>query len=208
MSTRHPSCSVLRRAVATMRHDGLVAFWFKLLSAGGCRRLLVLARALDEETAQPPAQLPLEIGLLDESELDEYLALRPDAIGVDILKRLQSGHMCFVARHEGRIVSVCWSATQLAWSDFLGCEIDLMPGDVYLFDAFTQPAYRGRDIAPALCGHQLRYFGNAHFRRAIRCTSPENEPALRAHRKSGFRPVGMLRTITLGPWRRVFRRTN
>jgi len=195
-----------RRALATLREEGLRSFWFKLASALGYRRLLLLERSLTPTVARLDARPPLRFDILMPSEIDDHLAFRPEVKRADVLERLRSGQWCFIARHEGRIVSTCWATTQPARIDYLACVMALAAGDVYLFDAFTLPAYRGQGVAPALCGHQLAHFRGLGLRRAIRATLPENVPALRAHAKNGFRPFATIRSLGLGPWHCTFQR--
>jgi GNAT superfamily N-acetyltransferase len=206
MTAFYPTGNLVERAFAALRDEGLKSFWFKLLSEFGYRRLLLLERMLAQPVPELAPGLPVRIEVLKECELDEYLAFRPETVRARVIDRLASGHLCFVARHEGRVVSACWTATQRAWTEFLGCEIELAADEVYLFDSFTLPAYRGQGIAPALCLHELRHFQQAGYRRVIRATTPENKPALRAHAKTGFRPGGMIARVKIGPWQRVFQR--
>ena len=82
----------------------------------------------------------------------------------------------------------------------------MAPGDAYLFDAFTLPAYRGRGIALTLCTRQLHYLAQAGYRRAIRATLPENRAAVAMHTRAGFRPIGMVVRFRIGPWQKIVRR--
>ena len=198
--------SAVMRAIAVLRVEGLASFWFKLVGELGFRRLLVQERLLAQPVPDVSPGLPVRIELLKDSALDEYFAFRPEAAHNDISNRLQSGSLCFVARHEGRVVSTCWTTRSRARTEYLGSEIAMAVGDVYLFDAFTAVAYRGNNVAHALCMTQLRYFQQAGYRRAIRATLPENRSALRAHAKSGFQPTRVIGRLKIGPWERAFER--
>jgi ribosomal protein S18 acetylase RimI-like enzyme len=200
MATVYPTGSAIRRAFAVLREEGLTSFWFKLASTVGYRRLLLLDRPLAEAVPQIELGQGLDFGTLAISEVDAHLAFRPELSRAIVLDRLRSAQACFYARHEGRIVSACWATKQSAWIEFLGCEFTLAPGEVYVFDAYTVPLYRGQGVAPALCLHQLSHFRQEGLRRAIRATLPENIPALRAHAKSGFRTYALLRSLRIGPW--------
>ena len=205
MTAKYPTGHALTRAVGVLRDEGVRAFGLKLLSAAGVyRRLAMLERPLTQPIAEFTPGIAISVAVLGDDELEDYFAFRPDAEQPRVTDRVRSGDMCFVARHEGRIVSACWVAKRRMYAEFLRCDIVPSPDEAYFFDAFTLPPYRGRDIAPALCAHQLRHFREAGLRRAIRATIPENAPALRAHGKNGFRPYGMLTSVGLGPWRRSF----
>lgn len=193
--------------MAVLRDEGPRIFWFKLLGTlGWYRRLILLERPLAQAVPDFAARLPIHIDELHESERDAYAAFRAGAEPARLAARFRSGNQCFVVRHQGRIVSACWAARGRVRVEFLECDIQAAAGEVYFFDAFTLPSYRGMGIAPALCLHQLRYFREAGLDRAVRATAPENEPALRAHAKSGFRPYAVIGRLKIGPWRRVFHR--
>lgn len=200
MATVYPMGSPIRRAFAVLREEGLTSFWFKLASTVGYRRLLLLERPLAETLPQVEPGQRLEFGTLAVSEVDDHFAFRPGLPRAVVLKRLRLAQTCFCARHEGRIVSACWATQEPAWIEFLSREFALAPGEVYVFDAYTLPVYRGQGVAPALCVHQLSCFRAQGLRRAIRATLPENIPALRAHAKSGFRGYALLRSLKIGPW--------
>lgn len=201
MATVYPTGSAIRRAFTVLRDEGLTSFWFKLVSTFGYRRLLLLERPLGENLTRVEPRQRLDFGTLAVSDVDEHFAFRPELARAIILDRLRSAQACFCARHEGRMVASCWATKEPVWIEFLGCEYAVAPGEVYIFDAYTLPAYRGQGVAPALCMHQLSHFRQEGLRRAIRATLPENIPALRAHAKSGFRPYALLRSLKIGPWR-------
>ena len=206
MTAAYPAGNAVQRALAVLREEGLASFWFRLASTMGYRRLLLLECSLGEAPPRLEPGLPLQIGVLKESGVDDHVAFRPELPRARLLDRLSSAQECFVARHDGRIVSACWATKKTAWIDYLGCELALAAGEVYLFDAYTLPAYRGQGTAPALCLYQLSHFRGQGLRRAMRATFPENLPALRAHAKSGFRPYAVLRTLKLGPWQSTAQR--
>lgn len=201
-----PAGNGVRRAVAVLRRQGLKSFWFKILGELGYRRMLLFERSLAQPVSEVVAGLPVSVDLLRESEVDDYLALRPDTPRTSITKRLRLGHQCYVARHEQRIVAACWTATRPVWSEYLECEINLCAGDAYLFDRFTQPSLRGLGIGNAVRMHQLRDLQQAGYRRTISAIVPENKPALRDIAKGGAKPFALVGRFKFGRWHRTFRR--
>ena len=99
----YPTGNVIRRALLTLRDEGLRSFWFKLLGECGYRRLLLLERPLDQPIADYTPDLPVDVTMLAQDEVDDYLVFRPGTTRREIVGRLRSGGMCFVARHQGRI---------------------------------------------------------------------------------------------------------
>jgi hypothetical protein len=202
----YPEGGAVQRAIAVVRHQGLKSFWFKILGELGYRRMLLLERSLTPPVSEVTPRLPVRVEVLKESEVDDYLAFRPDTPRESVTERLTLGDQCFVARHQGRIVASCWTATRPVWSEFLDCEIGLAVGEAYLFDRFTLPDFRGLRIGNAVRMYQLRSLQKAGYRRTISAIMPENEPALRDVARGGAKPFGLIGRLKIGPWQRTFRR--
>lgn len=198
--------SWFRRAVDIWRREGLKSLWFKGLAETVYRRAILVERPLDGSLASITADVAASIGLLSEGEVDDYLSLRPETSPAEVRRRLERKHVCFAARHEGRIVSAAWLVTGRAWIDYLACEMQLAPDEAYLYESFTAPPFRGRNI-PAMRGtYEARYFRDAGYRRLVAVIMPENKPALRHAEKAGWHVFGMMGYVALGPWRRDFLR--
>jgi hypothetical protein len=161
MTASYPAGNVVARAIKVLRDEGPGIFWIKLVAGlGFYRRLVLQERLLDHAVPDFAPVLPVRIELLKESEVDDYLALRPDATRALVVDRLRAGQLCFVARHEGRVVSSCWATARRAWTEFLACEIDLTAGDVYLFDAFTEAGIAVRVSRPRCASSSCDIFSS------------------------------------------------
>jgi GNAT superfamily N-acetyltransferase len=204
----YPTGNAFRRAVLTLRGEGARSFWFKLLAQVGYRRLMLLEWHLDRPVQEFSPSLAVEVAQLAETELDEYLEFRPDTARGDASARLQAGQMCFVARHDRLIVAADWITLVPIRLSYLGCPLDMSPGDVHIYDKVTLPAYRGHGISNALRVHHLRYLQRAGYRRAVVAVLPENASSLRDILKGGYRPCGMIGRIKLGRWQWHFRKAS
>lgn len=193
-----------RRAVAIVRYTGLPGLWFAVLGELCYRRLAIREIMLDQKFPEPSAAIPVSFGLIDASQVDEYTAFRVGADPGSIGRRFERGDKCFVARDNGRIVSARWSATGSAQCDYLSRVVPLADDEVYIYDAFTLPEYRGRKIFPALTSEMHRYYKKEGKRRSLCFTAPENLPAMLAD--TGYRRIGMIGYVGLGPLRRPFTR--
>ncbi len=198
------SANPLQRAWRVLREEGWRSFWFKLLGDLGYRRLCLLECSLTEPIQVVKPKLAIDLDWLKPNELDEYLAVQPVRTRELFADRLTRGDCCLIARHQGRIVAGMWACRHQARITYLERELRLADGEVYTFDAFTAPEFRGQAIAPALSTELLRRFRDAGCQRALRATAPENQSALRAHAKAGFRPYARIGYLKLGPWRREF----
>ena len=96
----------------------------------------------------------------------------------------------------------------LARLDYVGDEQLLYrTSEAYLYDSFTDPAYRGSGIAPALGVHVLGEFRRAGVTRAMMAVAPENAANRRARAKTGFRAFGRIDQLRLGRWSWHWHRT-
>jgi GNAT superfamily N-acetyltransferase len=118
----------------------------------------------------------------------------PDASGAlgarwhpEAAQRFREGQACAVARAGTDVVAYCW----LTGAPVAVAEIDrlLIPGpdEVYLYEAFTSPAWRGRGLFQALL-LRLQHFARARGRRrALIFVLASNVPSWRAIEGAGFR---------------------
>jgi ubiquinone/menaquinone biosynthesis C-methylase UbiE len=200
---RPPAASSFRgrwqRAREVLRDSGPRSLWFKVLGELVYRRALMCARPLDAPTARAPQVPPgVELGELEVAELDAYLALCRDADRAAIRDRLTEGQRCFVARRDGRLLHVTWTATGHAWIDYLDRELRLAPGDVYVFGSFSAPEARRSGVSIAVV-EAIATRLHAEGRRRMLCiVVPENRAAVAAIPSWNQVPVGYMRTIRLG----------
>jgi len=174
----------------------------RVLSAAGVyRRLDVLALPLAD--APEDSAAGVDVQELEPVGLDEYLRFRPDADPALLRARFSAGARCFVARRAGRIVHAGWAVARRGWIDYLGCELPLDPGDVLQFDSFTAPAERGQGFARTRITVMARTLRAEGHRRLLALVWPENTAGFRPLTALGYRAVGRIAVIRLGPWRRV-----
>jgi len=176
--------------------------WFRALGEIGYRRAYVREFLLDQPFAPSPPQIRLEFDLLDSTSIDEYNAFRRGVDSDAACRQLEAGHRCFLARSDARIVGACWSATQHAWSKYLSREIPLSSDEVYTYDAFTAPEARGKGVLPTLTAHMHDVHRSLRMRREIGLTVPENHASMFSN--IGYRTIGMMGYIGVGPFRRNF----
>jgi GNAT superfamily N-acetyltransferase len=193
----------LARARRALREHGPWGVVIGLLAETGYRRLTVMALSLDRPIPERRARLPVDLEWLRASQIDDYLLLRRDGDRDEIAHRLANGDRCIVARHEGRIVHAGWATVTRPRIDYLGCDMPLGPGDVYQFGSFTAPAFRGRGIAAARVAAMARRFQSEGYRRLLAGVQPELEFALRPLEHVGYRALGRLAVVRIGPWHRL-----
>jgi len=197
------SHSRISRAWQTLRQEGFRSFWFKLIEVLGYRRMFLLSRSLAKPIPAVEPKIPITMSWLTTAESHDYVAFRPSTNMNQLAARFERNERCLVARRaDGRIVGVMWAAIGRAL--YLERVWPVEPGQVYLFDAYTDPTMRGHAVAPALSAEMLRRYRDEGFQYAIRGTLPENKAALKAHAKAGFQIIGRIGRVKFGPWRRDF----
>jgi len=198
----------MQRAIEVLQDEGVRSLWFRILGETVYCRVVLMERLLDEPIAEMTACLPVVIDLLKDTEADEYASFRPGADPSEIRRRLAAGQWAFVARHEGCIVHAGWAVAERTWIDYLACEIGLASDEVYQYESYTAPDFRGKNCAAVRVTAMMRYFRDAGYRRMVAVVVPENAPAFRIMDKTGYRPFGVMGYVKIGRWRQDFCRVS
>jgi len=194
------------RTGEVLREEGIRSLWFKILGETFYRRAFIYERTLREHGKRAAANLPTEVSRLDENQIGSYLQLRPDCEIEEVRRRLQLGHSCFVIFREGNPLCAAWAGGGNVHADYLDRELQLAAGEIYVYEIFTAPDYRGRHLSVAVTTEIARYFRQQACRRLLLMVMPENRSALAATAEWGFRRIGVMRCVKLGKWRRFFDR--
>jgi GNAT superfamily N-acetyltransferase len=179
--------------------------WFRgLARARIYRRLILVERPLSQPFPDVSASVPVSVSLLAAGEIDAYMAFRPDQSVGEVRRRLDEGQQCFAVWHDRRIIHAAWAATGRARIEYLSAEIALAPDEVYVYEVFTSPAFRGRSAAPTRVLKTVRYFRDRSYRRLLAAILPENRSSLHLGEKVGWDRIGVIGYVGFGPWRHVF----
>jgi ribosomal protein S18 acetylase RimI-like enzyme len=103
-------------------------------------------------------------GFVGTDDIPELVRVRPGVDAAKCAERLRSGLRCYVVKDGGRIVSMTWC--DLEKFDVETFHRRLGDREAYLFGAYTDPAYRGQNLAPFLrmkCYGALRAMGRDSF---------------------------------------------
>ncbi len=112
-------------------------------------------------------------------------------------ERFRADHVCFVAEKGEKIVSYAWIAFREAYVDAIEREIHIDPYSAYLYNEYTDPAYRGRGIMPAVLIETFRYLSQKRFKEEYSVAYLHNFPAMRVHSKLGARRMGTVSILRL-----------
>jgi len=125
------------------------------------------------------------------------LARLGSGVPIETLReRLAKGHICIALKHEGRVVAYSWADTTEINDE--ACRTVLGKDEVYLYDAFTNPEYRGRNLAPLMrirCYEALRALGKNTF---YSISDYFNTPAIRFKQKLDAQFVRLCISLRIG----------
>lgn len=199
---------MIRRAVDVYRRQGWAGVWFGALArAQAYRRLELIELDLTGELpAFAPDPLGLRFGFLEPDELHALGRLGGQWTPADAEARIARGERCFAARRASEVVSARWVATSRGWIEYLGTWLPLEPGEAYLYESFTLPELRGRGISPAVGTRFARALADEGARRVLAAVLRESREGTRAYEKVGYRRIGRVGYVKLGPWRKDFLR--
>jgi GNAT superfamily N-acetyltransferase len=179
--------------------------WFRGLARLRLYRALVLT---ERRLAEPLPDLPVPAGLtvrrLTPDDVTAYAAFRPEQGRSECDRRLAEGQWCFATWRGAEIVSAAWGVGLWARIEYLEWKIQLGPDEVYSYDLYTAPDLRGSGLTAATRVPHLRYLREQGYRRALATLGPQNRPAATLQDAIGFRAIGWIGYVGLGPWRRSF----
>jgi len=162
------------------------------------RRMLFMSYPLDgAEIPVYNANVSVQFDQLKPDELDSYLRFRPDSDRREMAQRLSAGHRCFVCWHEGEIVEACWSATSDIYVGYMRRYLRVPAGDVYSFDSYTDPRFRGHGVYMARNSYQARLNRAEGLKRSIALVAYENYAAWLILSRSGLKTLGAYHYVRL-----------
>jgi hypothetical protein len=131
------------RLAQILRDEGCAGLWFRCLALLGYRRLGFMVCRLDASAPRIESRVTVEVTRLTESDGEAYVKFRRGESMTDFHDRIAKGCVCYAAKHEGRLASVSWVAEGRGILRSLDSTFELKPDQVYLFDSFTPPDFRG-----------------------------------------------------------------
>lgn len=196
----------IRRARQIWRDQGPRGFWFRLLGALGYRRVQLWQRELTHAanmSRQVTVPADVTITVLKSDQRVTFVRWRADMHANDFQERLAIGDRCWLAQHRNQPIACAWVSTRQA--RYLCDRFPLQPQEAYLYDMFTDPAWRGRGLAGVLIETIAAHLAGQGYRVLTLALYPENLPAARAYRRAGFQPVIFCARVRIGRWQRDWR---
>jgi hypothetical protein len=127
------------KLLGRLKHAGLTLNFF-YIHVGRKTDLQKLSMAWKPELDEYESGFLLKRDMSEVANCEEWLS---EAL---LLDRLQRGLKCFAVKHRGRIVSYLWCAFEEINDPCY--QMNLGKNEVHLFNAYTLPEYRGKNLAP------------------------------------------------------------
>jgi GNAT superfamily N-acetyltransferase len=146
-----------------------------------------------KQASLPPIAIEVMELINPTKEEDEALArigFHTNSRG-DVTRYLSEGQRCFVAKHDGQVVSCFWVMRNEFFDYRIKRSIQLSDDEEYFLGGFTLPEFRGKGIIHYLFDETMRYrtIDNPNMR-ALAFIDVRNTAMLRTIAKAGFMRVG------------------
>lgn len=111
-----------------------------------------------------------------------------EVIGEEIShSRFLHGNICSCLLHQKKVVSYCWIAFDEVWIGEIEMLIKPKDEEAYLFDAFTLPEYRKRNLFSVVLSNTLSYLKSKGYHRVLIFALHSNRASIKATEKASFR---------------------
>lgn len=119
----------------------------------------------------------------------------------DVGDRLAHGHWCLVGIHDGTVAHAAWAGIGTFKAHWFDRRFRLLPGDAYLYSAYTLPEFRGQRIHPASAIVRLQQMRQRGIRRVYWFVDPANHAARQMPARLGAARIGTAGYIEVAGFR-------
>ena len=124
--------------------------------------------------------------------IPELSVLMEATTSTAILNRLERGRRCYVAQVEGRFVTYGWVSFDEEFIGELNLRLRLLPGEAYIWDCATLPAFQRNHLYSALLTYILADLKSGQLHRVWIGADFENVTSQKGIARAGFRHVADL----------------
>ncbi len=148
-------------------------------------RLCLYAFPLQKAPSVLPPRLKVEFIPVQKGDrtTEEVAKAQDQALAEE---RFDRGEICFVALHQGEVVSYCWLSQGEVGIEEVDLAVQPQPDEVYLYNAMTLKPWRGQGLYTALLGEIVSYARGQGLSRALIFASSTNRASQRGVIKAGF----------------------
>jgi GNAT superfamily N-acetyltransferase len=107
----------------------------------------------------------------------------------EVLRRFAAGKRCYTGTVEGTLATFGWVTFDEELIGELRLRIRLSPGEAYIWNCVTLPAYRGQRLYPALLWHMINDLREEGIKRIWIGADADNLPSQTGIALCGFQPI-------------------
>jgi hypothetical protein len=134
---------------------------------------------------------PFRLDVVREQDLPQLVSLRPALYALPQLQaRLDQGHLALVGRSRETIVHIRWVFVGSVYLSYLSRRLVLAPGEGYLDEVYTVPAWRRRGVEAAAAVQMREVLRARGLRRIIYAIAEWNRTPQRIGEAHGNERVG------------------
>jgi ribosomal protein S18 acetylase RimI-like enzyme len=130
----------------------------------------------------------------------DLAALQEGETAAALIRRFETGRQCYTAWVEGQLAAYGWVSLEDEKIGELNLRVKLLPGEAYIWDCATLPAYRRKHLYSALLAHILGELSAGGLCRAWIGADLDNVASQKGIARAGFHHVADLvvaRVLTL-----------
>lgn len=147
---------------------------------------------LDEPVGAVEALVPATFRRLEPALVSALLPTLGRDTCAEFLQRLENGRRCYTAWVGDQIASYGWVSLEDEHIGELNLRMRLLPGEVYIWDCATLPAFRRNHLYSALLVYILGELHADGFCRAWIGADMDNKPSQQGMARAGFHHVADL----------------
>ena len=147
---------------------------------------------LDQDIALIKPTIDAAFSRVDSESIPQLSAAMDDNNSAGILKRFESGRRCHVAQVEGKLAAYGWVSLEEEFVGELSLHLTLLPGEAYIWDCVTLPAFRRNHLYSALLTYILTNLRVETLHRVWIGADLDNTPSQRGIARAGFQAVADL----------------
>jgi ribosomal protein S18 acetylase RimI-like enzyme len=110
----------------------------------------------------------------------------------DFRTRFETERRCYAAFVADQLAAFGWVSLEEEWIGELRLRLKLQPGEAYIWDCFTMPAFRQRYLYTALLSYIARSLQEEHLQRVWIGTNTDNLASQRGITRAGFQLVARI----------------
>jgi hypothetical protein len=149
----------------------------------------IWVRNLDEASPEVTPLVEVSFGRIGPESIPALVSDMQGNTPAGMLGRFETGRRCYAGWVDGKIVVNGWVSFEEEFIGELRLRLKLLPGEAYIWDCATAPAFREKHLYSALLVYILGELGADQYCRAWIGANHENIASQRGIERAGFHRV-------------------